>query len=93
MADELGIELRRVGSGNRMTFPSGEMALSQWLDDHANVVWHVCERPWELEEELISKLDLPLNVEMNTASPFHPVLAELRRAAKARAKALPILPT
>ena len=75
-----------------MTFSSGEAALSQWLEASARLAWHVCERPWELEEELISKLDLPLNLDMNTASPFQPVLSELRRAAKARAKALPILP-
>jgi hypothetical protein len=31
LADELGIELRRVGSGNRMTFSAGEVKLSAWM--------------------------------------------------------------
>jgi len=92
LADQLGIELRRVGSGKRFTFSTGEAALSKWLEENAGVVWHVCEKPWELEKEVISTPNLPLNLEMNAANLFYPVLTELRRAVKARAKALPILP-
>ena len=92
LANHLGIELRRVGSGKRLTFSTGEAALSQWLEENARVTWHVCERPWELEEELISRFNLPLNLDMNVANTFHPVLSELPRAAKAKARALPILP-
>jgi hypothetical protein len=92
LADKLGIELRRVGSGNQITFSTcGERALSQWLEANARVVWHVCERPWKLEEELIPALNLPLNLDMNATHAFFPVLSELRRAAKAKARALPIL--
>jgi len=91
LADQLGIELRRVGSGKRLTFSTGEAALSQWLEENARVAWHVCDNPWRLEEQLISKLDLPLNLDMNTANGFHPVLSGLRRAGKARARELPIL--
>jgi hypothetical protein len=91
LADQLGIELRRVGSGHRMTFSTGETVLSQWLEENARVAWHVCEKPWKLEEELISKLDLPLNLDMNIANVFHQVLSEMRRVAKARARALPVL--
>lgn len=91
LADELGIELRRVGSGRRLTFSTGEAALSQWLEEYARVAWHVCVEPWELEENLISTLNLPLNLDMNTANSFHRVLSELRMAAKVRARTLPIL--
>jgi len=92
LANELGIELRRVGSGHRLTFSTGEAVLSQWLEGNSRVAWHVCdEKPWQLEEELISKLNLPLNLDMNTDNPFHPILSEVRRAAKAKARALPIL--
>jgi hypothetical protein len=92
LADQLGIELRRVGRGKRFTFSTGEAALSKWLEEKAGVVWRVCEKPWELEKEVISTLNLPLNLEINATNLFYPVLTELRRAAKARAKALPILP-
>jgi hypothetical protein len=91
LAEELGIELRRVGSGNRMTFSTGEECLSQWLDRNARVVWKICEAPWTIEKELIGMLDLPLNLDQNATNAFFPVLTELRRAAKTRARALPII--
>jgi hypothetical protein len=91
LAVELGIELRRVGSGNRMTFWTGEKRLSQWLDRNARVVWHLCGEPWKLEEELIHSVNLPLNLQHNSKNAFFPVLTDLRRTAKGRARALPIL--
>jgi hypothetical protein len=51
LAEQLGIELRRVGSGNRMTFGQGEAKLSEWMAENAFVVFHVCDTPWELERE------------------------------------------
>jgi hypothetical protein len=92
LADQLGIELRRVGSGNRLTFSVGEERLSQWMDENARVVWKVCEEPWKLEETLITAVNLPLNLDLNTTNAFFPVLSELRRSAKIKARALPILP-
>jgi hypothetical protein len=92
LADQLGIELRRVGSGKRFTFSIGEAKLSEWMEGHARVVCHVCDQSWKLEEELISSLDLPLNLDQNRRHGFHPVLSEIRRRAKLRAKELPILP-
>ena len=32
LSDQLGIELRRVGSGNRRTFVTGEKVLSEWME-------------------------------------------------------------
>ena len=92
LADQLGIELRRVGSGNRLTFSTGEAALSQWLEENARVAWHVCDEPWKLEERLISTVNLPLNLDLNAANAFCPVLSGLRREARLKARALPILP-
>jgi hypothetical protein len=91
LAKKLGIALRRVGSGKRMTFSSGETRLSEWMETNARVVWHVCEEPWKREEELISTLDLPLNLDQNSRHGFHPELSQIRREAKAAARALPIL--
>lgn len=63
LADELGIELRRVGSGTRRTFAAGEALLSQWMDENALVSWIAVSEPWLLERELFSALDLPLNLQ------------------------------
>jgi hypothetical protein len=91
LADALGIELRRVGSGKRMTFSTGEARLSEWMNQNARVAWHLCEQPWKLEEQLIAGVDLPLNLDQNRRHGFHPELSQVRREAKARARELPIL--
>ncbi len=91
LAEQLSIQLRRVGNGNRMTFSTGEERLSRWMEENARVAWAVCDQPWELEEELVAALDLPLNLDMNSANVFYPALTELRRNAKLRAMALPIV--
>ncbi|MFJ4536179.1 GIY-YIG nuclease family protein [Streptomyces tibetensis] len=42
-----GLELRRVGSGKRMTFGKvGEDTLSQWMADNARVCWVEQDEPW-----------------------------------------------
>ena len=92
LADELGIRLRRVGSGNRMTFIEGEQALSAWMAENAYVSWIVRDRPWELEDELITALDLPLNLQGNPHNRFHCVLTGDRERCVAQAKALPVVP-
>jgi hypothetical protein len=92
LADELGIELRRVGSGDRLTFSSREERLSQWMDENARVVWMTGEESWKLERAMISTICLPLNLDDNDRNEFAPVLSELRSTARARARALPILP-
>ena len=47
---------------------------------------------WKLEQELISTLYLPLNLDQNARNEFFPVLSGLRKVAKVRARELPILP-
>jgi hypothetical protein len=92
LAKELGVELRRVGSGSRMTFgTAGEAKLSGWLDRNACVSWVVTEEPWEVEQQVIQHVALPLNLDENKQHPFHAALTEIRRAAKARAGELPVL--
>ncbi len=87
----LGLELRRVGNGRRMTFgKAGEAALSQWMADNARVCWIERGSPWDLESRLISQLDLPLNLDQNRHNAFHGRLKELRAQARRRARELPI---
>jgi hypothetical protein len=92
LADELGIQLRRVGSGSRLTFIEGEQALSAWMAENAYVSWVVRDRPWELEDELIAALDLPLNLQGNPHNRFYSVLTGVRARCVAQAQALPVVP-
>jgi hypothetical protein len=91
LSQSLGIELRRVGSGCRMTFGAGEEALNDWLGRNARIAWMVCNEPWKAEEYLIRTVSLPLNLDQNRHHLFHSKLSEIRRVAKARARALPIV--
>jgi hypothetical protein len=92
LARELGIQLRRVGSGNRRTFVDGEHRLSAWMSDHAFAGLLPNEQPWDMEDELIRRLDLPLNLEGNGHNAFHPELTRVRALAVAEANALPVVP-
>ena len=91
LAGELGIALRRVGSGRRMTFLTGEQRLSAWMGENARVAWVARPKPWELEDYLISNLDVPLNLDGNVRNAFHPSLSAIRAAAVARARELPVI--
>lgn len=91
LADTLGIELRRVGRTRRLTFASGEAKLTDWLARNALLAWVQVDRPWRFEANLIHSLSLPLNLDMNEAHPFQQRLSMLRRAARARARELPVL--
>jgi hypothetical protein len=91
LADDLAIELRRVGSGSRMTFGEGELILSAWMSDNARVSWIVDPSPWLLEAQLIANLDVPLNLGSNKHNAFHPQLVAARAAAVANARSLPVI--
>ena len=62
------------------------------MEQNAFVSWAVRDRPWELEDNLIATLDLPLNLEGNSRNRFHPELTRARARCVADAKALPALP-
>jgi GIY-YIG catalytic domain-containing protein len=91
LSEDLGIELRRVGSGRRMTFGAGERVLSDWLERNARVAWLACDEPWRIEEQMIRSVSLPLNLDQNRHHTFHSDLSARRRAANARARELPIV--
>jgi hypothetical protein len=74
-----------------MTFGLGEARLTEWMAEHARVAWIIADRPWELEQQLIRTLVLPLNVDQNRHSPFHERLSQLRAAQRAHARSQPIL--
>lgn len=91
LADRLGIELRRVGSGRRHTFTNaGEQVLDAWMAQHTSVAWMPAGRPWDIEHDLLSKFALPLNLQGNS-HPFVSELKAIRRMAKVQALALPVV--
>jgi hypothetical protein len=91
LSERLGIELRRVGSGHRLTFTrEGEERLSAWMAENAYVAWSEAAEPWVLEDEALARLDLPLNLRGNIQHPFHAMLTAIRASAKARARHLPV---
>ena len=93
LKDDLGIQLRRVGSGTRKTFTiEGEKVLSDWLTENAFVAWVECDEPWKHEEQIIPELSLPLNIQHNNNHPFYQNLKAIRSEAKRVADSLPILP-
>ena len=92
LAADLGIQLRRVGSGKRMTFAAGEARLTAWLEVHARAVWVEHATPWTLEHTILKAVSLPLNLQDNWDHPFHPALSTIRKQAKAEASGLPTLP-
>lgn len=86
LSKELGLQLKQ-GSNERLTFETGEDKLSEWLANHASVIWMQMPEPWMVEAELIQQLSLPLNLEHNSTHPFYSELTTLRKTAKAAARA------
>jgi hypothetical protein len=62
------------------------------MAENAYMGWIFCQRPWELEDNLITALDLPLNLIGNKHNQFHSVLTEVRAKCVACARDLPVLP-
>jgi hypothetical protein len=92
LADTLGIKLTRVGSGVRYTFTNpGEIKLDEWMAKNALVCWVEHPRPWELEEELLKTLSLPLNLDGNEHHSYYAALSVCRKVVKAAARAGPCL--
>ena len=90
LSGKLGIELRRVRGGRRITFHEGEEVISEWMGENAYVSWMVHEEPRRVEEQAIRQLSLPLNLRDNESHPFHWSLTAIRRGSKriARAKSI-----
>lgn len=92
LSDHLGIQLRRIGSGNRLHFHTGEWLLDEWMAEHAFVSWVAHPAPWVLEDDLIATFDLPLNLMGNGRNAYHARLSRARSYSRVRAFELPVLP-
>ncbi len=83
--------LRRVGKGKRMTFTRlGEQWLDEWMEANAFVCWVKHLTPWELEDELLGTLSLPLNIKGNRDHIFADKLSQLRKDAIRQARNMPV---
>ena len=94
LSGQLGIQLRRVGSGKRLSFTAeGEDKLSLWMGRNAFVSWVEDPSPWQLEEEALASMSLPLNLRGNENHQFYATLYSMRALAKTHARELPIIPS
>lgn len=91
LSEALEIELRRVGSGKRMTFHKGEETISNWMNKNAYVTWIIHDEPWKIEDQAIQELSLPLNLKDNKKHRFHRTLSAIRRDKKRTARAKSII--
>jgi hypothetical protein len=62
------------------------------MADNALVCWLEHAEPWTVEEDVIQRYDVPLNLDQNKHNRFHPELTAARRRAKQAAAELPIVP-
>jgi len=80
-------QLRRVGSGNRMTFTHlGEQWLDEWMSDNAFVCWVENNKPWEIEKGIFNTVSLPLNIQDNDHHQFSKTLSKMRTKSKQNAR-------
>ena len=93
LASNIGIELRRVGSGTRYTFTNpGEQVLDGWMRKHALVTWMEIEHPHKVEREILaSGIRLPLNIDGNPCREDVVALSEVRLKARRQADELMIV--
>lgn len=84
LADELDISLNKYGSS--IHFGDGEKKLSEWIKNNTFVAFQVCDEPWNVEDEAIKTLVLPLNIRDNEYSVFKKPLENIRKNAKKMAK-------
>jgi hypothetical protein len=75
-----------------MTFTNtGEDQLSKWMGENAHVGWLEHDEPWTVEDDAIGEKSLPLNLRGNESHPFYPILTDIRREAREKARSLPIV--
>ena len=80
LQEELLLEYRRISTASARFTSEGEARLSQWMADHARVAWATTPEPWIVEDQLIQRMSLPLNMKGNETHPFYRRLAAMRKA-------------
>ncbi|MBM3503591.1 MAG: hypothetical protein FJX65_06920 [Alphaproteobacteria bacterium] len=92
MADQLGITLRRAGSGQRLTFTrDGERRLSEWIARHGRVGWMSHPDPQTIAPDIRRRLSLPLNLDGNSGDNVNAPIRSIVANAQANARAMPVV--
>ena len=69
-----------------MVLDRGDNArLREWQLENLSLTWCVRGRPWEVEGEVISRMEPPLNSAGNRGHPFYPHVSSARAAFRAAA--------
>lgn len=87
LADELKLILG-MHRGRANWGPEGELELTRWMNEHARISWVVNEAPWVIEDELLARAPLALNVDGRTdafATSLTQRRRHVRRAARSQA--------
>ena len=87
-----GESARQGASGDTYPLRNTERSAGRFSRERVRELG-VRDRPWELEDELIAAVDVPLNLQRNPHNRFHSVLTEVRARCVAQAKALPVVPS
>jgi hypothetical protein len=74
LQEELNLDIMRRKPGGKSWWlgAEGEQSLSDWMCNHARVVWSAVPRPWDHEGKMVGVLGgvLPLNIGGNAGNPF-----------------------
>lgn len=68
---------------------SQNQALSEWQMRHLRLTWAEHDQPWLIEDDVISRLKPPLNLDGNASHPFYPQLVQARARFRDAAKERP----
>ena len=80
-----GESARQGASGDTYPLRNTERSAGRFSRERVRELG-VRDRPWELEDELIAAVDVPLNLQGNPHNRFHSVLTEVRARCVAQAK-------
>ena len=84
LREELALTPRRTAS--KVVLDRGDNArLRDWQLGHLSLTWCVRGRPWEVEGEVISRMEPPLNSSGNQGHPFYPRVSSARSEFRAAA--------
>jgi hypothetical protein len=74
---ELNLHPKRTAT--KVLLPSEEnRRLSAWQREHLQLTWCVTGQPWVREQEVIARMEPPLNLAGNASHPFYSILSDAR---------------
>lgn len=88
LMDSLGFTPQQTKT--KSVLPASQNAgLSKWQEAHLRMTWGEYREPWLIEDEVVARLQPPLNLAGNSSHPFHSTLTNARARFREVAKANP----